>query len=160
MCQQRNSSWTWSDWSPVDGTPIFRFRWDFQEHTHVKGTEKKMHPLGRKSFEMSPGLQVSSALALSTLIYNLARGLSLGLQLQEEFKWGMKKCCCLLDMSCNYNLNIGACEKYKLTRPLGLERSLLSGNVLGLLKKKKKKKAIQIRATLRDQSQGVNFNTH
>ena len=99
-----------------------------------------MHPLGRKSFEMSPGLQVSSALALSTLIYNLARGLSLGLQLQEEFKWGMKKCCCLLDMSCNYNLNIGACEKYKLTRPLGLERSLLSGNVLGLLKKKKKKK--------------------
>lgn len=38
-----------------------------------------------------------------------------------------------LDMSWNYNLNIGACEKYKLTRPLGLERSLLSGNVLGLL---------------------------
>ena len=34
---------------------------------------------------MSPGLQVSSALALSTLTYNSARGLSLGLQLQEEF---------------------------------------------------------------------------
>lgn len=60
-----------------------------------RAPKKKMHPLGGKSFEMSPGLQVSSALALSTLIYNLARGLSLGLQLQEEFKWGMKKCCCL-----------------------------------------------------------------
>ena len=64
--------------------------------------------------------------------------------MQEEFRvwgWGgggMKKCCRLVDISCNYNLNIGA-WKYKLTWPVGLERSLLSGNVLDWLKKEKRK---------------------
>ena len=79
--------------------------------------------MGRKSSEMTPGLQVSPALAYSTLIYSSARRLSQGLQLHEEPKRGMKKCCRPVAISCNYNLNTAACGQFELTRPVGQEKT-------------------------------------
>ena len=113
-----------------------------------------MDPIGRKGSEMSPGLQASPGPAYCTRIHSPARGLSQGLQVHEEPKWGMK-CCLLVDISCNYNLNTAACGEPNAQGLWGWKGHLPSGNGLGLLTKEQLKTG----RDLRDQSQGVNCHT-
>ena len=56
------------------------------------------------------------AQAHSTVTHSLENQLSLRLWLHVEPELGMKKCCCLVDISCNYNLTCGAHWHLRFTK--------------------------------------------
>ena len=58
--------------------------------------------------------------AHSTLIHSPGSWLSLRLWFQVEAEMGTKKCCRLVDISCNYNFSTCSYLHLQVTRPVGL----------------------------------------
>ena len=83
--------------------------------------------MGKKSRDTSPWV---FAQAHSTRTHSPGSRLSLRLWFQVEPELGVKKCCRLVDISCNYNLRISADWQLQFKRPVGQLMTAASGKVL------------------------------